>query len=70
MQINVVKFGQAETLDVPEGSTVAEVLEQAGIDPDATVRFRGETVEGENREILAVLAGETVVAAPPQVAHG
>lgn len=69
MQITLVKFGQPETIDVPEGTTVAQALEAHDIDPDSAIRFRGETVSGS--ELSVVLApGEVVVAAPPDIAHG
>lgn len=70
VEVTVVKFGQPQTVEVPEGSTLSEVLEEAGVDPDSAVRFRGETVNGEAREIVGVLAGETILTGPPEVSHG
>lgn len=69
MEITLVKFGEAETISVPEGSTLAEALEAAGVDSDATIRLRGESVSGEGLDIV-LAPGETVVAAPPRVDHG
>ena len=69
MQINLIKFGEAETLTVEEGTTLADALRDAGVDPDATIRFRGETVSGEATEVV-LAPGDTVVAAPPSVDHG
>lgn len=68
--VTVVNFGRASEVEVPEGSTVAAVLQEAGIDPASTIRFRGETLDGEQREIIGVTADETIVAAPPRVSHG
>ena len=70
VHVSVVNFGQAYEVEVPEGSTVRDALHAAGVDADATIRFRGETVDGEQTEVLAVLNGETIVAAPPAVNHG
>lgn len=69
-QVTIVKFGAAQTLDIEEGTTLAEALEEAGIDPTATVRFRGESVEGEQRDLIALVGGENVVVTPPAVNHG
>lgn len=68
--VNVVQFGRPTEVEVPEGASVADALREAGIDPEATIRFQGETVEGEQRELIAVTSGDTIVAAPPQVSHG
>lgn len=70
MQVTVVQFGRREVVEVPEGSTLKDVLEESGIDPDSTIRFKGETVDGEQIEVLGVAAGDTVVAAAPDVSHG
>lgn len=70
VEVTVVKFGQPQTVEIPEGATLSEVLEEAGVDPQSAVRFRGETVDGEERSIIGVLAGETILTGPPQVSHG
>lgn len=67
--INLVVMGRGEQLDVPEGTTLAEVLEQRGIDADSAIRFRGESVDGSGREVVLV-PGDTVIATPPNVDHG
>lgn len=69
MEINLVRFGQAsQTLEVEEGTTLSEVLAHSEIDPESTVRFRGEEMTGD--EALPVQAGETILVAPPKVNHG
>jgi sulfur carrier protein ThiS len=67
--INVLKFGQGTTVEVDEGGTVRDALEAAGIDADATIRFRGQTLDGEDLDVVLV-PGDTIVAAPPSVDHG
>ncbi len=70
-QITLVEFGNARTIDIDEDNdeTLAQALEKAGVDSDAIIRFRGETVSGEGLEVV-LTPGETVVAAPPRISHG
>lgn len=68
--VNLVQFGRTQPVTVPAGSSVAEVLAEAGVDPESTIRLRGETVDGSQRELIGVTGGESIVVAPAEVAHG
>ena len=68
--VNVVNLGQPQQVPAGEGQTLREILEAAGVDLDSTTRFRGETLGSGDLDSVTPEAGDTVVAAPPQVSHG
>lgn len=70
MRVNVVKFGSTDTVEVPSGATLAEVLDVARVDANSNIRYRGQTVAQESLASTTVTEGATVVVAPPQVKHG
>lgn len=70
MQVTVLKFGTPQTVEVPEGTTLAAALSEAGIDPDAAIRFQGQTISGEEAQEIVLAPGSTFVADAPDVDHG
>lgn len=70
MEVTVVNFGNAQKIEVPEGATLSEALEEAGVDPASTIRFQGQTIDGEERQLVALTGGESIIAGAPEVSHG
>lgn len=70
IQITVVNVGHARQITVEQGSTVADALELAGIDPDSAIRFRGEAIGSDEAVSLILTPGEVVSAGPPNLSHG
>lgn len=70
IQITVVNVGHARQITVEEGSTVADALVLAGIDPDSAIRFRGEALDSGEAVSLVLAPGEVVSAGPPNLSHG
>jgi hypothetical protein len=69
--VHVARFGQpveSVELDEADEQTLAAVLTKVDVDPEATIRFRGEQITGDYQ--VPVQDGETVVVAPPAVSHG
>lgn len=70
IQITVVNVGSPRTITVPEGSSVADALEAAGVDSQSAIRFRGETLDSSATVELILSPGEVISAGPPNLSHG
>ena len=66
--VRIVSLGTGRSVDVPDGTTVEQLRELAGISNDLELRFNGERVEDPGAQRLR--DGDVVSAAAPAVKHG
>lgn len=69
-----IRFGGLSgsvALELPEGATVADAREAAGIDDDLSIRVPGEGAVSREDEASVELSDDTVLTtAPPQAKQG
>lgn len=74
MVVKVIALGASADVELPEGSTVADILNDPLVGPnipaDANARVGGDVVAPADRASKGLREGDTVVFTAPELKHG